>query len=166
MAQMTTTNNDLINPSFHFHQTTFGQNIRLENNTTKAVRHTSFDHGILINILFFFYFIVFFLLGITFTEKPININERIHLKIVEVDETRQWCGSLAIGNRKKTKEKMKEFNLIFLGFTQVDPNTIRQEDLPKSALPNLNLTNKFSYVKRLYETLTKQLCIIFYYNPE
>ncbi len=53
-----------------------------------------------------------------------------------------------------------------LGFTQVDPSTIRQEDLPKSALPNLSLTNKFSYVKRLYETLTKQLCIIFYYNPE
>ena len=52
------------------------------------------------------------------------------------------------------------------GFTQVDPNTIRQEDLPKSALPNLSPTNKCSYVKRLYETLTKQLCIIFYYNPE
>lgn len=42
----TTANNDLINPSFHFHQTIFGQNIRLENNATKAVRHTSFDNGI------------------------------------------------------------------------------------------------------------------------
>ncbi|CAF5125701.1 unnamed protein product, partial [Rotaria sp. Silwood1] len=125
MAQVTTTNNELTTPSFCFHKTTFGQNIRLENNASKAVRHTSFDHGI------------------TFTDKPININERIHLKIVEVDETRQWCGSLAIG------------------FTQVDPNTIRQEDLPKSALPNLSSTNKCSYVKRLYETLTKQLCIIF-----
>ncbi len=40
-------------------------------------------------------------LGITFTDKPININERIHLKVVEVDETRQWCGSLAIGLKKE-----------------------------------------------------------------
>ncbi|CAF3272931.1 unnamed protein product [Rotaria socialis] len=129
MAQAVTTSNELAMPSFCFHKT-FGQNMRLENNGTKAVRYTSFDHGI------------------TFTDKSININERIHLKIVEVDETRQWCGSLAIG------------------FTQVDPGTIRQEDLPKSALPNLSPTNKFSYVKRLYETLTKQLCIIFYYNPD
>ena len=56
--------------------------------------------------------------------------------------------------------------MIITGFTQVDPSTIRQEDLPKSALPNLSPTNKCSYVKRLYETLTKQLCIIFYYNLE
>jgi len=46
MAQLPTTNNDLTISSFHFHQTTFGQNIRLENNASKAVRHTSFDHGI------------------------------------------------------------------------------------------------------------------------
>jgi len=52
MAQITTTNNDLTIPSFHFHQTTFGQNIRLEMNGIKAVRHTSFDHGILINNIF------------------------------------------------------------------------------------------------------------------
>ena len=44
MAQETTTNNQ-TSPAFHFHQTTSGQNIRLENNNTKAVRHTSFDHG-------------------------------------------------------------------------------------------------------------------------
>jgi hypothetical protein len=37
--------------------------------------------------------------GITFTDKPVNINERIHVKIVDVDETRQWCGSLAIGRK-------------------------------------------------------------------
>ena len=105
------------------------------------------------------------LIGITFTDKPININERIHLKVVEVDETRQWCGSLAIGLTNEGKFYDKTF-VVFIGFTQVDPATIRQEDLPKSALPNLSLNNKFSYVKRLYETLTKQLCIIFYYNPE
>jgi hypothetical protein len=50
MAQVPTTNNDLTISLFHFHQATFGQNIRLENNASKAVRHTSFDHGI-----FFFY---------------------------------------------------------------------------------------------------------------
>jgi hypothetical protein len=46
MAQVTT-NNDLTIPSFYFHQATFGQNIRLESDATKAVRHTSFDHGII-----------------------------------------------------------------------------------------------------------------------
>ena len=45
MAQIITTNNDIAAPTFCFHQTTFGQNIRLENNATKAVRYTSFDHG-------------------------------------------------------------------------------------------------------------------------
>ncbi len=50
MAQIITTNNDLTSPSFCFHQTTFGQNIRLENDATKAVRYASFDHG---NLLFF-----------------------------------------------------------------------------------------------------------------
>lgn len=53
-----------------------------------------------------------------------------------------------------------------IGFTQVDPSSIRQEDLSKSALPNLGPNMKNSYVKRLYETLTKHLCVIFYYNPE
>jgi len=50
-------------------------------------------------VIFYFFSFIYFLsfLGITFTDKPVNINERIHLKIVEVDETRQWCGSLAIG---------------------------------------------------------------------
>ena len=65
----------------------------------------------------------------------------------------------------EAKEMLVNF-FFLLGFTQVDPATIQQTDLPKSALPNLGLNNKFSYVKRLYETLTKQLCIIFYYNPE
>lgn len=89
---------------------------------------------------------------------------------MEVDETRQWCGSLAIGKEKNSLPWRHVDNpcgsSFILGFTQVDPETIQQADLPKSALPNLALNNKFSYVKRLYETLTKQLCIVFYYNPE
>jgi hypothetical protein len=62
MAQVPTTNNDLTISLFHFHQATFGQNIRLENNASKAVRHTSFDHGIFFFLLIFFHFLfVFFL---------------------------------------------------------------------------------------------------------
>ena len=83
-----------------------------------------------------------------------------------MDETRQWCGSLAIGKVPNRSDNRTYGSSFFLGFTQVDPETIEQSDLPKSALPNLGLNNKFSYVKRLYETLTKQLCIVFYYNPE
>jgi hypothetical protein len=48
--RMATTNNDPTTPVFHFHPTTFGPNIRLENNASKAVRHSSFDHGILFHI--------------------------------------------------------------------------------------------------------------------
>ncbi len=58
-------------------------------------------HSIMVFIELLSFNLIFFFLGITFTDKPININERIHLKIVEVDETRQWCGSLAIGLTKE-----------------------------------------------------------------
>ena len=144
-----TTNDELSNSSLVFHPSTFGQNIRLEENGSRAIRYTSFDHGV------------------TFTQKPVSINERIHLRIVDVDETRQWCGSLAIGRtRRKEELVLRHVSFFIAGFTQVDPSSIRQEDLPKSALPNLGLNMKNSYVKRLYETLTKHLCIIFYYNPE
>lgn len=43
--EQVTTHSELTIASFCFHQTTFGQNIRLENNASKAVRYTSFDHG-------------------------------------------------------------------------------------------------------------------------
>jgi hypothetical protein len=36
--------------------------------------------------------------GITFTSKQIKVNERIYMKIIDVDESGQWLGSLAIGN--------------------------------------------------------------------
>jgi hypothetical protein len=36
--------------------------------------------------------------GITFTNKQIKMNERIHMKIIDIDQTGQWLGSLAIGN--------------------------------------------------------------------
>jgi hypothetical protein len=47
MSHLPTTNSDLTTPTFYFHQKTLGQNIRLENDATKAVRYSSFDHGIL-----------------------------------------------------------------------------------------------------------------------
>ncbi len=43
-----------------------------------------------------------FVAGVTFTDKPINMNERIYMKIVDIDESGQWLGSLAIGNEKLT----------------------------------------------------------------
>ena len=102
-------------PSFSFHRTTFGQNVRLENNGLKAVRHTSYDHGIFFSLLRINGYLVlksFSSSGITFTDRPININERIHIKIVEVDETRQWCGSLSIGE-KKNIELLKQVKNYF-----------------------------------------------------
>lgn len=40
---------------------------------------------------------IFLFSGITFTNKQIKANEYICMKIVEVDESGQWLGSLAIG---------------------------------------------------------------------
>jgi hypothetical protein len=37
-------NNSTI-PSVSFHRNTFGQNIQLDDNGSKASRHTSFDNG-------------------------------------------------------------------------------------------------------------------------
>ena len=39
------------------------------------------------------------LAGITFTSKQIKMNERIYMKIGDIDETGQWLGSLAIGKK-------------------------------------------------------------------
>lgn len=101
-----TTNDELNNSSLAFHPTTFGQNIRLEENGSRAIRYSSFDHG---GSSPFFFDDQHSRrdLGVTFTQKPININERIHLRIVDVDETRQWCGSLAIGQKKKKKKSQE-----------------------------------------------------------
>ena len=43
----------------------------------------------------------FVVAGITFTNKQIKINERICMKIVDIDESGQWLGSLAIGKARK-----------------------------------------------------------------
>ncbi|CAF1106698.1 unnamed protein product [Rotaria sordida] len=113
-----------------FHQKTFGQNIRLDNNALQATRHTSFDNGI------------------TFTNKPINMNEHIHMKIIDIDESGQWLGSLAIG------------------FIQINPDSIQRQELCKSAIPNICQKTGISYVKRIFERLTRQTVITFYYNQD
>ena len=45
--------------------------------------------------------LVWVVLGITFSSRPIKINERVHLKIIDIDETRQWLGSLGIGQYRR-----------------------------------------------------------------
>jgi hypothetical protein len=42
----------------------------------------------------------FVIAGITFTSKPIQMNERICMKIIDIDESGQWLGSLAIGKKR------------------------------------------------------------------
>jgi hypothetical protein len=51
-----------------------------------------------IRIISSFIYYCLIISGITFTSKQIKPNERIYMKIIDVDETGQWLGSLAIGN--------------------------------------------------------------------
>jgi len=45
MATAQVINNNSTTPSVSFHQKTFGQNIQIDDNGSKAIRHTSFDNG-------------------------------------------------------------------------------------------------------------------------
>jgi len=58
------------------------------------------------------------------------------------------------------------FDLIYIGFTQFNPNSLQRSDLCKSALPNLCQKTGTSYLKRIFETLTRDIIITFYYNQE
>ena len=48
---MAAATNGISIPSVSFHQKTFGQNIRLQDNSSKAIRHTSFDNGYFLSSL-------------------------------------------------------------------------------------------------------------------
>ena len=146
MARAPLTSLDVAVPTVSFHRKTFGQNIQLSDNASKAARHTSFDNGTLLlrNTADCHWIVA----GITFTSKRMNPNERIYMKIIDVDETGQWLGSLAIG------------------FTQIDPDTIQRNELCKSALPNLCQKTGITYIKRIFEKLTREIIITFYYNQE
>lgn len=45
MATGLVMNGNSTKPSISFHHQTFGQNIQLEENGSRAIRHTSFDNG-------------------------------------------------------------------------------------------------------------------------
>jgi len=115
-------------PSITFHKRTFGTNINLDSDGFRATRENSFDNGI------------------TFSNAPIKLNEKVYLKVIDTDDTRQWLGSLAIG------------------FTQLDPNSIPRNDLNRSALPNLSKQTGTSYIKRISDVLTKNCIITLYFN--
>lgn len=87
------------------------------------------------------------------------------MKIIDIDESGQWLGSLAIG-KERNNWIYEILESSFLGFTHIDPNTIGIQDLCKSALPNLCQKTGTSYVKRIFERLTRQIIITFYYNQE
>ena len=48
----------------------------------------------------------------------------------------------------------------------MDPDTIQRQELCKSALPNFCQKTGTSYVKRIFEKLTREIIITFYYNQE
>ena len=50
------------------------------------------------------------------------------------------------------------------GFTQINPNQIRQDELLNSALPNLCKQTGVSYIKRIFEIVHREVIITFYFN--
>ncbi|GFO14701.1 protein neuralized, partial [Plakobranchus ocellatus] len=106
--------NSLRASPLQFHDV-HGDNIELLCNKTRARRYDSFCKGI------------------CFSNRPININERVYVKFVETNTS--WSGVLRFG------------------FTSVNPSTLRGADLPRYACPDL--TNKpGNWAKALGERYT------------
>lgn len=106
--------NSLRAPPLQFHDV-HGDNIELLCNKSRARRYESFCKGI------------------CFSNRPININERVYVKFVETNTS--WSGVLRFG------------------FTSVNPATLRGPDLPRYACPDL--TNKpGNWAKALGERYT------------
>ncbi|KAH0629712.1 hypothetical protein JD844_012002 [Phrynosoma platyrhinos] len=84
-------------PRFHFQAK--GKNIRLDTHSRKATRRNSFCNGI------------------TFTNRPIHLYEKVRLKLVSVHHG--WSGALRFG------------------FTTHDPSLMSADDIPKYACPDL-----------------------------
>ncbi|XP_030068311.1 E3 ubiquitin-protein ligase NEURL1B isoform X1 [Microcaecilia unicolor] len=82
-----------------FHSRIKGKNIRLDTHSRKASRRNSFCNGI------------------TFTNRPINLYEKVRLKLVSVHHG--WSGALRFG------------------FTIHDPSQMSSDDIPKYACPDL-----------------------------
>lgn len=100
-----------------------GDNIRLSRDGAMAKRYESFNKGV------------------TFSNRPVKINERVYVKISEISSS--WSG------------------VIRFGFTYNDPETLRNS-LPKYACPDL--TNKPGFwAKALNERYCERDNILFYY---
>lgn len=109
-------------PPLRFHHV-HGDNIRLSRDGTMAKRYESFNKGV------------------TFSERPVKINERVFIKFSEISNN--WSG------------------VIRFGFTFNDPTTLRNS-LPKYACPDL--TNKPGFwAKALNERYCERDNILYYY---
>ncbi|XP_037050189.1 protein neuralized isoform X2 [Bradysia coprophila] len=109
-------------PPLQFHHV-HGDNIRICRDGTMAKRYESFCKGI------------------TFSARPVKINERVYVKFSEISNN--WSG------------------VIRFGFTANDPATLRNS-LPKYACPDL--TNRPGYwAKALNERFCERDNILFYY---
>ncbi|XP_065216590.1 protein neuralized isoform X2 [Planococcus citri] len=114
--------NGLCHPlPLKFHSTK-GKNIRLEKDETVAVRENSFCNGL------------------TFTSRPVMIEEKVYIKLVEKCD--DWSG------------------VIRFGFTNVDPATLK--DLPKYACPDLTDRVGF-WAKAVNEKYAEKDAILYFY---
>lgn len=110
-------------PPLSFHQEIHGDNIRISRDGTTAKRYESFCKGI------------------TFTGRPVKVNERVCVRFSEISNN--WSG------------------VIRFGFTNNDPASLRNS-LPKYACPEL--TNKPGYwAKALNERYCERENILFFY---
>lgn len=100
-----------------------GENIRLSSNGTTATRVASFCQGI------------------CFSNRPIEVNERVSIRFVEISSL--WNG------------------LIRFGFTTKDPATFRNS-LPKFACPDLT-NSGHTYAKALPEIYSQTNNVLFFY---
>ncbi|XP_054264920.1 protein neuralized isoform X2 [Macrosteles quadrilineatus] len=109
-------------PPLLFHQV-HGDNIRLSRDGAVARRAESFCKGV------------------TFTNRPVKISEKVYVKFLDVSNN--WSG------------------VIRFGFTSNDPSNLRHA-LPKYACPDL--TNKAGYwAKALAERFCERDTVLFYY---
>lgn len=109
-------------PPLRFHHV-HGDNIRLSRDGALAKRYESFNKGV------------------TFSDRPVEVNERVFVKFSEISNN--WSG------------------VIRFGFTYNDPNTQRN-NLPKYACPDLTNRPGF-WAKALNERYCERDNILFYY---
>ncbi|XP_065216600.1 protein neuralized-like [Planococcus citri] len=111
-------------PALKFHFTK-GKNIKLANDRMLAIRENSFCHGI------------------TFTNRPVMVEEKICIKLVDVSDN--WKGAIRFG------------------FTNVNPATLK--NLPKYACPGLNDRKRF-WAKQVNEEYIRKNSILYFYVNE